>query len=502
MTAGRHPGKRLSPWRVLTGVFVGLAVLAGAAALPWYLSHREQNVPEAAGPRWYGGYFDVTAADVSTTATTGDGTDDTVVLAFVVAASASECTPSWGGYYSLAEAGSTLDLDRRIDGMRRDGAHVAVSFGGALNTELASACSSVSDLAQAYSTVIDRYSLTTIDLDIENSDLADTAAGERRAEAIAQLQNDDPDLAVWVTLPTATDGLTADGLTAVRQLLEAGVDLTGVNAMTMDFGTDLGSQTMAEASIDALDAVHAQLTSLYGDLRVALPAGGAWAIMGATPMIGQNDVASEVFTLKDAEKLNAFAEKNRLARLSIWSSNRDRTCGPNYPDVTVVSDACSGVDQGETTFASVLADGFTGALADDVEPTPTSTPVPDDPETSPYPIWSEDASYSAGVRVVRNGYVYVAKWWVSGEPEPDDPTQTADSTSWVLVGPVMPDDKPFTLPTVAAGTYPEWTADAVYQKGARVVVNDVPYEAKWWTQGDEPTEGITDHDRSPWEVVE
>ena len=111
------------------------------------------------------------------------------------------------------------------------------------------------------------------------------------------------------------------------------------------------------------------------------------------------------------------------------------------------------------------------------------------------------AAYSSEVRVVWHGYVYSAKWWVSGGPVPDDPTTSADQTSWVLVGPVMADDVPFALPTAPAGTYPEWSAGAVYQKGARVLFNSTPYEAKWWTQGDLPSDGVTDHDRSPWQLV-
>src|SRR5690606_15616136 len=121
-----------------------------------------------------GGYFDATAASVSTTATAGDGTDDSVVLAFVVAADASTCEPSWGAAYSLGDAAAELDLDRRIDNMRRDGAHVAVSFGGALNTELAVACTTTRELTDAYATVIDRYRVSTIDLDLENQNLSDT----------------------------------------------------------------------------------------------------------------------------------------------------------------------------------------------------------------------------------------------------------------------------------------------------------------------------------------
>ena len=62
-------------------------------------------------------------------------------------------------------------------------------------------------------------------------------------------------------------------------------------------------------------------------------------------MIGQNDIPDEVFGLDDAQQLVAFAQQHQIGRLSMWSANRDKSCGPNYPDVKVVSDACSGIDQ-------------------------------------------------------------------------------------------------------------------------------------------------------------
>lgn len=43
-------------------------------------------------------------------------------------------------------------------------------------------------------------------------------------------------LAVWLTLPVSTDGLTSDGVNAVKILLDEDVELAGVNGMTMNFG--------------------------------------------------------------------------------------------------------------------------------------------------------------------------------------------------------------------------------------------------------------------------
>lgn len=503
-TGGRHPGKRLSPWRVSAGVLVVLGLVGAAVGIPAFAQREADTDTVVAAPRWFGGYFDVTAAPVSEMPAVE--APSTVVLSFVVAAATDTCEPSWGTFYSMDEASTDLDLDRRVARIRQSGAEVAVSFGGALNTELGGACTSASALADAYGAVVERYALSTVDLDIEGENLTDTAAGTRRAEAVALLQADrsagGEDLGVWLTLPVAPTGLTADGLRAVEQMLIAGVDLAGVNVMTMDYGVDLAGKSMADASMDALTATHRQLTDLYGKLDVDLPREGAWAVLGATPMIGQNDVPAEVFTLDDAADLNAFAADRALERMSMWSLNRDRTCGPNYPDTSVVSDSCSGVQQRSQTFAEVLAAGFDGRPAPtptrSVRPTPVTT---DDPETSPYPIWSPDVAYSAGISVVWHGNVYAAKWWVEGGSEPDDPTVSGTETAWTLIGPVLPTDKPWALPTLAPGTYPDWSRDGVYEAGARVLYEGTPFVAQWWTQGDNPTLGITDHDNSPWEVL-
>ena len=59
--------------------------------------------------------------------------------------------------------------------------------------------------------------------------------------------------------------------------------------------------------------------------------------------------SSTSFSKTDAQTL-AFVQQHRLARLSMWSANRDQSCGPNYPDVKVVSDVCSGIQQQPGAF--------------------------------------------------------------------------------------------------------------------------------------------------------
>ena len=62
-----------------------------------------------------------------------------------------------------------------------------VSFGGAANSELSIGCTDPTALAAAYTAVVDRYSLNTIDLDIEGSVGLDPGVNQRRAQAIATM---------------------------------------------------------------------------------------------------------------------------------------------------------------------------------------------------------------------------------------------------------------------------------------------------------------------------
>ena len=103
-----------------------------------------------------------------------------VVLSFVVADPKDPCTPSWGAAYSLSEAASSLDLDRRVARLQQLGGTVAVSFGGLTNQELAVSCTDPAKLKSAYRAVVDRYNVSSIDLDVEGEALSDAAALERR----------------------------------------------------------------------------------------------------------------------------------------------------------------------------------------------------------------------------------------------------------------------------------------------------------------------------------
>lgn len=236
MSAARVKQTRVSLVRV--GILL-VAILVMAAGVRWIMAPglAVAPTPEASV---FAGYVDVTATPTYQFEAPADSPQSNVILAFIVAGKENPCEPTWGTYYSMDAAATQLDLDRRIAQLRSIGGDVSVSFGGQINDELAVVCRNVDALTDAYASVVDRYTLSSIDLDIEGPALADIAALERRAQAIAALQAEavagGRELQVWLTLPVATQGLTAEGVAAVEATLAGGVDIAGVNGMTMNFG--------------------------------------------------------------------------------------------------------------------------------------------------------------------------------------------------------------------------------------------------------------------------
>ncbi|MEN0084965.1 MAG: chitinase [Leifsonia sp.] len=495
-------GRRLSVWRVIGAALVAAFVVsAGAVGFQWWSAKAAVDVRP-----WFASYVDVTATPRFAFENLGSTDTKDAVLSFVVSSKQDPCEPSWGAAYTLDEARGSLDLDRRIARLQQQGGTVAVSFGGQRNDELAVGCTDESALKKAYASVVDRYKVGTVDLDLEGSGLADHAAADRRAAAIASLQQErrttGKSLAVWLTLPVAPTGMTSDATDAIAAMLKAKVDIAGVNVMTMDFGDAKKAKTsMAKTAESAVSAAQRQLGVLYDRAGLHQSDPSLWAKLGATPMIGQNDVEAEVFTLQDASTFNSWAVSTGLGRMSMWSANRDKTCGSNYVDLSVVSVACSGVNEGKKTFAATLSKGFAGhiALGEGAVTTaePTTAAAKDDPKTSPYPIWADKNSYLKGTKVVWHHNVYQAKWWTKGDV-PDNPVLNAWETPWELVGPVLPGETPIPQPTLPAGTYPTWSGTTPYDKGQRVLFDGVPFEAKWWTQGDSPEAASADPDSSPW----
>jgi chitinase len=270
-------------------------------------------------------------------------------LAFII--SQGTCNATINGDTAITDAG----WNNAINSLRAAGGDVIASFGGASGTELTS-CSTVSAMQTQYKRVIDQFNLTRIDLDIEGSTLNDTAANDRRNQALANLQAQyaaaGRTLAVDYTLPVNPTGLESNSLSLLNNAKSHNLNVSVVNIMTMDYGP---AMDMGQAAINAANALHSQLAGIWNTKTSAQ----LWAMEGNTPMIGVNDTSAEVFTTGNASTVEQFAASNGIQLLAFWALGRD-------------NQGSSGTPQSPYQFTNIFK-AITGGGSP--PPPPTGTPI-------------------------------------------------------------------------------------------------------------------------------
>ena len=244
-----------------------------------------------------------------------------------------------------------------IQNLRKLGGDVIGSFGGAAGQELAQTCSSEPQLEAAYQAVVDYYGLTQLDFDIEGAAVAQTSSVNLRSAALADLQQKEiaagHPVSISLTLPVLPQGLPSDELTVIRSAVNAGVTLSVINVMAMDFGDGPAPSPagkMGQYAIDSGVNTEAQLAAIFPK---ATPA-QLWAMIGITPMIGINDLQNEIFGTADAVQLAAWGKAQGIGRLAMWSTHRDAQCSGGAAQL---SDYCSGVTQTPWAFSKALNAG-------------------------------------------------------------------------------------------------------------------------------------------------
>ncbi|HEY2730140.1 MAG TPA: chitinase [Polyangia bacterium] len=228
-------------------------------------------------------------------------------LAFVIGSNG--CTPAWNGSKSVA--GDTYWANQ-ISNLRKAGGDVLVSFGGEAGVELGDACKTVETAQAAYQSVITKYKLTWIDLDIESGAEKNTTDIDRRNKALKNLQTVNPGLRISYTLAVAPSGLPTADRNLLANAKTNGVRVDTVNIMAMDYGSC--NIDMGNAAIMAATATHGQIQTL-----------GMTSLVGVTPMIGVNDTSCENFTTANASALMTFAQDNAFINLlAFWAISADR----------------------------------------------------------------------------------------------------------------------------------------------------------------------------------
>ncbi|MEU5041329.1 chitinase [Streptomyces griseorubiginosus] len=334
----------LRPAAGLTCLFVlagtGCSAQAGQTAGAVAATPREtasDTAPDTASAGTaYAPYVSATEASGNDSA----GSPSVYNLAFVIA-DGSDCTPSWNGTAAVGDS----SVKSRVSALKKSGAEVRVSFGGASGKELAETCSGAAELAAAYGSALDAAGSSLADFDIEGDTLTDSASVRLRSEAIALLQKQRSDLAVSFTLPVMPSGLDDDGVALLESANDHAVQVSTVNIMTMNYAESYDGD-MGQYAITSAKAAQAQLKSVFGTSDST-----AWRALALTSMIGTNDVAGETFTLSDAAQVREFAESKGVGWVSMWATFRDQQCGEGDDALT----NCSGVSQSAGAFGEALA---------------------------------------------------------------------------------------------------------------------------------------------------
>ncbi len=308
-----------NPWRVF---------------VDWTGTKERVGTPKKAWPKHvYAPYVDFTLNTIPDLAALAKNHNvNHFTLAFVVSKDANTCLPTWGTAYGMQNYAQYS----KIKALREAGGDVMLSIGGANNAPLAASCKNVDDLMQHYYDIVDNLNLKVLDFDIEGTWVADQASIERRNLAVKKVQDkwksEGKDIAIWYTLPILPTGLTPEGMNVLSDAKAKGVELAGVNVMTMDYGNAIcqsanteGQNIHGKCATSAIANLHSQLKGLHPNKSDA----EIDAMMGTTPMVGVNDVQGEVFYLSDARLVMQDAQKRNLGMVGIWSIARDLPGGTN-----------------------------------------------------------------------------------------------------------------------------------------------------------------------------
>lgn len=183
--------------------------------------------------------------------------------------------------------------------------------------------------------------LIGVDFDIEEGQTPEQVESLVKRVKAAQLKRPHLRYSFTVATHAASDGsgrsLNKQGETILAALRRNDVRAYTLNLMVMDYGpgardscvlNQSGNCDMGKSAIQAAQNVHRKYKIPYAQIEL-------------TPMIGVNDVVSNVFTLDDARMLGKKVRSMKLAGLHFWSFDRDRPCSA---PTTGASAVCSTTD--------------------------------------------------------------------------------------------------------------------------------------------------------------
>jgi hypothetical protein len=338
--------------RGLLGAATALAATV-AGAVPAQASAPVRHLPDHIFAPYFQSYTDADPAAVSRASGARF-----LTMAFLQTQTTGSCDILWNGDPATPVAKSHYGA--QIAQIRAHGGDVVPSFGGysadSTATEIADSCTDVGKIAAAYEKVVTTYGVTRLDMDIEDISLDNTAAIDRRNQAIHLVQRwaerQHRPLQIVYTLPTAPTGLEQNAINVLASAVRFGARVDIVNIMTFDYYDDQVHEMAADTKTAA--------AGLLGTLRTIYPhrtIAELWHMVGITEMLGIDDYGSggetgplEIFTLADAHAIADWADRHDIGELSFWAIGRDNGGCPGTPG----SDDCSGIAQKPYQFTHIF----------------------------------------------------------------------------------------------------------------------------------------------------
>jgi hypothetical protein len=390
------------------------AAVLGVGALAATFALAPAPAAQAAPASWpahvFAPYVDTGLSNTTLTSVASSYGTKFFTLAFVDGGGCQWSLPNESGWQS------------QISALQSEGGDVSISFGGyttdSNGTDLGNACSSAGAMATQVESVVTTLNVNHLDFDIESNELTNTTDVNRTAQALAQVRSwassSGRNLTIAYTIPALPSGLTSSGTSVLTSARSNGFTPDIVNIMTMDYGSS-GTE-MGSAANQSLDATAGQVASAFG-----ISTSAAYAKLGNTPMIGQNDSAGEIFTLADASTVESHAAAEGIALLSFWSEGRDNG---GCPGQTSASSTCSGLSQSAGAFTQAFqpftsgsSGGTTGGSTTGGTTTGGTTAGSTGGSTTGgtgggcATAWSSSATYTSGNEVSYNGHNWTANQW-------------------------------------------------------------------------------------------
>lgn len=235
---------------------------------------------------------------------------------------------AWAGLSALKEGSKDeqyLGMKQSIKEFREVGGEVIVSFGGRDGIALWQATTDETILYNTYKEIVDGYSCTRIDLDIEGG-AQGLPENRVNAKAMKMLQAA-TGVEVTLTLPVLPSGLTQTQLDVLEIYLEEGVDIKLVNIMAMCYSPtgDLNpGESYGEAAVRCVDSTMKQLKEYYKkECGIFLTDAEAYRKVGVTTSIGTESEYYPIFGPDWTKLVTDHAIEKGIGMNSFWSINRD-----------------------------------------------------------------------------------------------------------------------------------------------------------------------------------